>query len=114
MRVLSTALLLFAAVLFSVGTKAQDSLSNRDVAEIRIKAERMVKTDLNELLNSISNTGFESPEIMETIHSSFSESRRRIFRDSLVVVEPDLNPTYQSSAQAGDALLDKYLKDVDL
>ena len=112
---LSTVLLLFAGFFLTVEcTKAQDSLSNRDVAEIRIKAERIVKTDLNELLNSISNTGFENQEVLESIHSSFSESRRRIFRDSLVVVEPDLDPTYQNSAQSGDAMLDKYLKDIDI
>jgi len=114
MKDLSTVLLLFAGLLTVERTVAQDSLSNRDAADIRYKAERLVKTDLNELLNSISNTGFESQEVAESIHSSYSESRTRIFRDSLVVVEPDLNPVFQNSAQSGDALLDKYLKDIDI
>jgi tetratricopeptide (TPR) repeat protein len=114
MRDLSKALLLSAALFTVQRAAAQDSLSNRDVADIRYKAERIVRTDLSELLNSLSNTGFEPPEVAESIHSSYSESRSRIFRDSLVVVEPDLNPTFQNSAQSGDAFLDKYLKDIDI
>jgi tetratricopeptide (TPR) repeat protein len=107
-------LLFFAAFLTAGRVVAQDSLSTRDAAEIRYKAERMVKTELNELLNSLSNTGYETYEVAESIHDSYAESRNRIFRDSLVLVEPDINPAVVRAGQAGDEPLGKYLRDIDL
>ncbi|HEY4111982.1 tetratricopeptide repeat protein [Puia sp.] len=107
--------LLFVAAFFTIGrAAAQDSLSIRDASEIRYKAERMVKTELNELLNSLSNTSYETQEVAESIHSSYTESRNRIFRDSLVLVEPDINPAIRNSSQSGDEPLGKYLRDIDL
>jgi tetratricopeptide (TPR) repeat protein len=112
---LSQKFVLFLAALFTIGrTAAQDSLSVRDASEIRYKAERMVKTELNELLNSLSNANYQTQEVAESIHSSYTESRNRIFRDSLVVVEPDVNPAVINSGQAGDESLGKYLRDLDL
>jgi hypothetical protein len=106
---------LFLAALGIIGrVAAQDSLSVRDASEIRYKAERMVKTELNELLNSLSNSSYQTQEVAESIHSSYTESRNRIFRDSLVVVEPDVNPAVVNSGQAGDESLGKYLRDIDL
>lgn len=115
MKDLSLVLLLFVAAFLTAGRAvAQDSLSIRDASEIRYKAERMVKTELNELLNSLSNTSYETQEVAESIHSSYTESRNRIFRDSMVLVEPDINPGIRSSAQSGDEPLGKYLRDLDL
>jgi tetratricopeptide (TPR) repeat protein len=116
MKDLSPALLLFVAAFLTAGrVVGQDSLSNRDAAEIRYKAERMVRTELNDLLNTLSNNSYQTLEVEESIHSSYSNSgRNRIFRDSLVVVEPDINPTVAHSGQAGEEALGKYLRDVDL
>src|ERR1700761_9779251 len=112
---LSQVFVLFLAALCTMGrVAAQDSLSVRDASEIRYKAERMVKTELNELLNSLSNSNYQTQEVAESIHSSYTESRNRIFRDSLVVVEPDVNPADMSSGQAADESLGKYLRDIDL
>ena len=93
---------------------AQDSLSNRDAIEIRYKAESIIKKELNELFNSISSTAFESQEIAESIHSSYSTSRNQIFRDSLVQVEDDISPASKTSTEAAEEIVDKYLKDLDL
>jgi len=115
MKDLSPVLLLFIAAFGTAGrVVGQDSLSSRDAAEIRYKAERIVKTELNDLLNTLSNNSYQTLEVAESIHSSYSESRNRIFRDSLVVVEPDINPTVVRSGQAGEEALGKYLRDVDL
>lgn len=116
MKDLSPALLLFVAAFLTAGrVVGQDSLSNRDAAEIRYKAERMVRTELNDLLNTLSNNSYQTLEVEESIHSSYSNSgRNRIFRDSLVVVEPDINPTVVHAGQAGEEALGKYLRDVDL
>src|SRR5258708_6512309 len=114
MRALSQLVLLFAALVVAGRATGQDSLSIRDASEIRYKAERMVKTELNELLNSLSNTGYETQEVAESIHSSYTDSRNRIFRDSLVLVEPDINPAYQRPGQSGDEPLGKYLRDIDV
>ena len=116
MKDLPPVLLLFAAVLLTAGrVVAQDSLSSRDATEIRYKAERMVRTELNDLLNNLSNTGYETYEVEESIQSSYSNNRRnRIFRDSLVLVEPDVKPGVVRSGQADDEPLGKYLRDIDL
>ncbi|GGB03678.1 tetratricopeptide repeat protein [Puia dinghuensis] len=108
--VLSAGLLLFC----SGRAAAQDSLSTRDASEIRYKAERIVGTELNELLNALSSTAYETREVAESITASYSVSRNRIFRDSLVLVEPDVNPAIRTSAQSGDEPVEKYLKDIDL
>jgi tetratricopeptide (TPR) repeat protein len=116
MKDFSPVLFLFSAALLGAGrVSAQDSLSGRDATEIRYKAERMVKTELNELLNSLSSTGFETHEVQESIQDSYLINRRnRIFRDSLVLVEPDVKPGIDHSGQADDELLGKYLRDIDL
>lgn len=107
-------LLLFTIFFAVVPAAAQDSLSIRDASEIRYKAEKLVRTELNELLNSLSNSSYETQEIAESIRAAYSESRNRIFRDSLVMVEPDVNPAVQSGAQSGDELVEKYLRDIDI
>src|SRR5258708_34924787 len=114
MRALSQLVLLFAALVVAGRATGQDSLSIRDASEIRYKAERMVKTELNELLNSLSNTGYETQEAAESIHSSYTDRRNRIFRDSLVLVQPDINPAYQRPRQSGDDPLGNYLQDIEL
>ena len=93
---------------------AQDSLSIRDAAEIRYKGQSLIKKEYNELLNSISSNGFDTQETAESINSSYSGTRNKIFRDSLVLVEDDINPAFKSSAQSRDETLEKYLKDFDL
>ena len=93
---------------------AQDSLSIRDAAEIRYKAGNIVERELRDLLNAVSSTTFETQETAELIHNAYSEGRNRIFRDSAVLVEPDVNPAYQTSGQSGDEPLDKYLRDMDI
>lgn len=115
MKHLSSVLLFFGAAFGRGGqVVAQDSLSSRDASEIRYKAERMVRTELNDLLNTLSNNSYQTLEVVESIHSSYSQSRNRIFRDSLVLVEPDINPSVVHSGQAGEEPLGKYLRDIDL
>jgi len=116
MKDLSPVLLLFVAALGTAGrVVAQDSLSSRDASEIRYKAERIVRTELNDLLNTLSSNSYQTLEVVESIQSSYSNnSRNRIFRDSLVLVEPDINPSVVHSGQAGEEPLGKYLRDIDL
>jgi tetratricopeptide (TPR) repeat protein len=114
MKVLSITLLLTAALFSIQCATAQDSLSARDATEIRHKGENLIKDDLKGLINAISSTSFESQETADNIHNSYSEGRNQIFRDSLVRVEPDVDPTNVTSSQSGDEQLDRYLKDIDL
>lgn len=115
MKVSAIVLFLFlSAVVGAQRCIAQDSLSIRDASEIRHKAESLIKKELNELLNSLSSTSFESTEIEETLHSSYSGTRNKIFRDSMILVEDDINPAFKSSGQSREEVLEKYLKDFDL
>ncbi|HWK04197.1 MAG TPA: tetratricopeptide repeat protein [Puia sp.] len=114
MKVSAPLLALFLSALCAQQAIAQDSLSIRDASEIRHKAESLIKKELNELLNSLSSTSFESTEIEETLHSSYSGTRNKIFRDSMILVEDDINPAFKSSGQSREEVLEKYLKDFDL
>src|ERR1700749_2496853 len=110
----STLIVLFFSAVCSQQSLDQDSLSIRDASEIRHKAELLIKKEFNECLNSLASTSFESTEIEETIHSCYSGTRNRIFRDSMILVEDDINPSFKSSGQSRDEILDKYLRDFDL
>lgn len=114
MKVSVTAVIVFFIAMGAKSSIAQDSLSIRDASEIRHKAESLIKKELNELLNSLSSTSFESTEIDEILHSSYSGTRNKIFRDSMILVEDDINPTFKTSAQTREEVLDKYLKDFEL
>src|SRR5258708_18793038 len=114
MKISRIVMVLFLSVWGAKQSIVQDSLSMRDASEIRHKAESLIKKELNELLNSLSSTSFESTEIEETLHSSYSGTRNKIFRDSMLLVEDDINPAFESSGQSREHVLEKYLKDVDL
>jgi tetratricopeptide (TPR) repeat protein len=114
MKVLRNAILLTATYCSVQLATAQDSLSVRDAAEIRHKGELLIKDDLQGLLNAISSTSFESQETSDIIHNSYSEGRNQLFRDSLIRVEPDVDPTNVTSSASGEEQLDRYLKDLDL
>ncbi|HEX9508975.1 MAG TPA: tetratricopeptide repeat protein [Puia sp.] len=114
MKISTIVIVLFLSAWCAQQSIAQDSLSIRDASEIRHKAESLIKKELNELLNSLSSTSFESTEIEETLHSSYSGTRNKIFRDSMILVEDDINPAFKSSGQSREEVLEKYLKDFDL
>src|SRR5258708_29034547 len=109
MKISTIVIVLFLSAWCAQQSIAQASLSIRDASEIRHKAESLIKKELNELLNSLSSTSFESTEIEETLHSSYSGTRNKIFRDSMILVEDDINPAFKSSAPSRDKVLDKYL-----
>src|SRR6266702_989405 len=114
MKLSVTAIALLLSAFCAQQSMAQDSLSVRDVSEIRHKAENLVKKELNELLNSLSSTSFESTEIDEILQSSYSGTRNKIFRDSMILVEDDINPAFHASIQSREEVLEKYLKDFEL
>src|SRR5258708_3097863 len=114
MKFSTIAIVLFLSAWCAQTPSAKDAMSIRDGSEIRHKAESLIKKELNELLNSLSSTSFESTEIEETLHSSYSGTRNKIFRDSMILVEDDINPAFKSSGQSREEVLEKYLKDFDL
>src|SRR5258708_1039542 len=114
MKFSTIAIVLFLSAWCAQQSIAKAPLSIRNRSEIRHKAESLIKKELNELLNSLSSTSFESTEIEETLHSSYSGTRNKIFRDSMILVEDDINPAFKSSGQSREEVLEKYLKDFDL
>lgn len=92
----------------------QDSLSIKDVQEIRYKSELLIKRELQDLLNNISQSGFDSKETEEIIRNSYGGSVNKIFDSEKARIENDLNPKIHSSTLANDIDIVKYLKDFDL
>ncbi len=93
---------------------AQDAITIQDAEEIRFKSENIVKRELKDLLNNLSNSSVELKETQEMIVNSYSGSRNRIFLSSTVLVEDDINPNFHSSLNTRDMEIDKYLKDFDI
>jgi tetratricopeptide (TPR) repeat protein len=98
----------------SVRISAQDSIAIKDAREIRYKSELLVKRELQDLLNNISQPGFDSKETEEIIHNSYAGSGNKIFDSEKARIESDLNPTIHGSAAASDIDVAKYLRDFDL
>ncbi|MFT3701381.1 MAG: tetratricopeptide repeat protein [Agriterribacter sp.] len=93
---------------------AQDSLSIKDVQEIRYKAEALIRRELQDLLNNIAQPGFDSKETEEIIHNSYDGTINKIFESDKARIESDLNPKIHSSEPANDIDVLKYLKDFDI
>lgn len=106
--------LLFIFLIANNHLFAQDAITIQDAEEIRFKSENIVKRELKDLLNNLSNSTVELKETQEMILNSYSGSRNRIFLSSKVLVEDDINPNFHSSINSQDMEIDKYLKDFDI
>ncbi len=93
---------------------AQDAITIQDAEEIRFKSENIIKRELKDLLNNLSNSSIEQKETQEIIVNSYAGTRNKIFLSSKVLVEDDINPNFHSSNNTRDVEIDKYLKDFDL
>ncbi|MEO6964185.1 MAG: hypothetical protein ABIY90_19620, partial [Puia sp.] len=107
-------LLLIFSGLLSAFSFAQESITIQDAEEIRFKSENLIKRELKDLLNNLSNSSIELKETQEVILNSYSGERNRIFLSAKVLVEDDINPGFHSSNNTRDVEVDKYLKDFDL
>ncbi len=68
------------------------SIEDRDIKEIKSKSRLIVK-EFEELLNFISNSQAFDSEIDEIVNNSFDPNNsNRLFKDSKIIVEDDLNP----------------------
>ena len=103
----------FIALLFPVYSFTQDSLAVKDAQEIRYKAESIIKREFQDLMNNISQPGFDSKETEEIINNSYGGSNK-IFESDKVRIESDLSPKVHGSNTASDIDVVKYLKDFDI
>ncbi|MBC8034070.1 MAG: tetratricopeptide repeat protein, partial [Chitinophagaceae bacterium] len=100
-------------ILLTVKSAAQDDITVKEVESIRYKSEILVVRELKGLLNNI-NTNTDIKEVSDMINNSHSGSRNRIFLNSKIIVEDDINPNFHSAANTRDIDIDKYLRDFDL
>jgi len=108
-NLLTAALVLF---LFSAA-RAQDSITLSDAIEMRVRSESLIKRELKELLDNISTN--ESTQLTkDVIAGSHSGAGNKIFYNSKVIIEDDINPAYKSTATSHETPVDKYLSDFDL
>lgn len=92
---------------------AQDSLTARDAGQISYRAELLVN-EFRDLLNIIANAQTDIKETKDLIFNSYNNSKNRIFYDSSVLIEDDLNPTVRSSESSKDLPVSSYLNTLDL
>lgn len=92
---------------------AQDSVTVSDAIEMRVKSESLMKREFKELLDNIS-TNESSQNTKDVITGSHSGTVNKIFLNSKVVVEDDINPSFKSTATSREVTIDQYLGDFDL
>jgi tetratricopeptide (TPR) repeat protein len=109
----TTVLLCLGIIGFLPLTKAQDSLTARDAGQVSYRAELLLN-EFRDLMNIISNSQTDIKETKDLIRNSYSDSRNRIFFDSTVLIEDDLNPLVRSSASSKDLGVASYLNNFDI
>ncbi len=107
-------LIMSALCFLSTNIYAQDSITVKDMQEIRYKAEVLVRRELQDLLNNIAQPGFDSKETEEIINNSYGGNNNKIFYSDKTRIESDLNPKIHHTADASDIDVVKYLKDFDI
>lgn len=102
--------LFFLLLIFD--SSAQE-ISVKERAEITYQSEILI-AELENLMNIISNADITQTEIKELMENSYGTSKNKIFQNSGIVVEDDINPVHTSHINASDVSIEKYLKDLDL
>lgn len=86
----------------------------RDAKEIKSKS-RLLINEYEGLLNLISNSEIFQSEVVEVIDNSYSSTNvNRLFKDSKIVVEDDLNPEIKNSFDATNVDISYYLSNFNL
>lgn len=107
-----TVLLLLGVTVASFQAGAQ-TLTRRDMDEIRVLAREKVK-GLNDLLNAIANEDLSNYERRYLMMNSYMPSNDQIFINDGVIVEDDVDPKHMASAPGLDTPIEKYLSNFDL
>jgi tetratricopeptide (TPR) repeat protein len=103
----------FISGLLSLNLQAQDSISVKDAGEISYRAE-LVINEYRDLLNIIANAQTEIKETKDLILNSYGSSKNRIFFDSSILIENDLDPSVRNSQSSKDLSVAAYLNNLDL
>lgn len=107
---------LFAALficLQATSVHAQDSLSVKDTSEINYRAQLLI-SEYQDLLNIVSNSAVDAKQSRDVIYNSHAGSENKIFTDSSVQVEDDIDPAIHGSEGSKDLPVPKYLNNLDL
>ena len=99
-------------VLLMPAAYSQDSITVNDAVEMRVKAASLVRREFKELIDNISTTE-SSQDTKELISRSYSGNSNRIFLNSEILVEDDINPNHKMGATT-EPPVSKYLGDFDL
>jgi tetratricopeptide (TPR) repeat protein len=98
-------------VLAAESLSAQELTANEGT-EITFQAKRLV-SELENYLNTISNSDLSETDISEIIANSYSDPANRIFFDDKVIIEDDIDPA-AGPKKRKDFEVSKYLRNFDL
>ncbi|MES2731450.1 MAG: tetratricopeptide repeat protein [Bacteroidota bacterium] len=84
----------------------------KEGADITYQAKRLVG-ELENYLNTISNTDLSESDIKEIIDNSYGDPVNKIFFDDKVIIEDDVDPASNSNKKK-DFEVNKYLRNFDL
>jgi tetratricopeptide (TPR) repeat protein len=105
--------LLLCMLLFPCALLAQSNITVKDAAEISYKSELLI-SEFRDLMNVISNKETNLKETKDIIYNSHSGTKNKIFYNSNILVEDDLNPAQSASSTPKEITIEKYLNDLDL
>ena len=90
----------------------ENIITLKDGKEISYQAQATVESFQN-LLNYVTFYDNAPSELAEVISNSYTPSRNRVFYDSRIIIEDDINPNYRLG-NTKDSFAEKYLNDLDL
>ncbi|GHB52081.1 hypothetical protein [Persicitalea jodogahamensis] len=94
-------------------TTATPELNRRATDQIRALAREKVKA-LSDLLNAIANEDLTTYDRKYVILNSYMPSNDQLFFNDGVIVEDDIDPAHTAPAAGSDAVIDRYLSNLDL
>lgn len=101
------------AALAQKKTAATPELNRRATDQIRALARDKVKA-LSELLNAIANEDLTTYDRKYVVLNSYMPSNDQLFFNDGVIVEDDIDPTHTAPVPGSDAVIDRYLSNLDL
>src|SRR5690349_17402782 len=92
---------------------SQDSITVKDAAAIKFRAEQVVLGQYLDLLNTLASDDLEPTDRSKLIQDAHSGDRK-IFESANAIVQDDVNPAHTSAADATELDVARYLGDFDL
>src|SRR5215213_6250816 len=106
--------ILAIALITTLASFSQQSISLKEAALIKYRAEQLVIRELKDRMILISSNDVDELQLKKLITDSYSQGLNRIFDSSASIIEDDIDPTHNYTTPKVEIFASKYLSDLDL